>query len=139
MTTKEYQKKSTLSVFLSFFKPHRRLFALDMLCAFAVAAVDLLYPLVSRRALNELLPEKAYSAFFVVMGVVALAYILRSILYYVICLWGHTFGIRVEADIREALCRLDLPDWFPGWLEQVKYLFPKGHCAAFLLVDALQA
>ena len=103
MTTKEYQKKSTLSVFLSFFKPHRRLFALDMLCAFAVAAVDLLYPLVSRRALNELLPEKAYSAFFVVMGVVALAYILRSILYYVICLWGHTFGIRVEADIRETL------------------------------------
>lgn len=103
MTTKEYQKKSTLSVFLSFFKPHRRLFVLDMLCAFAVAAVDLLYPLVSRRALNELLPEKAYSAFFVVMGVVALAYILRSILYYVICLWGHTFGIRVEADIRETL------------------------------------
>ncbi|MGM9557719.1 MAG: ABC transporter ATP-binding protein [Oscillospiraceae bacterium] len=103
MTTKEYQKKSTLSVFLSFFKPHRRLFALDMLCAFAVAAVDLLYPLVSRRALNELLPEKAYTAFFVVMGVVALAYILRSILYYVICLWGHTFGIRVEADIRETL------------------------------------
>ncbi len=103
MTTKEYRKRSTLSVFLSFFKPHRRLFALDMLCAFAVAAVDLLYPLVSRRALNELLPEKAYTAFFVVMGVVTLAYILRSILYYVICLWGHTFGIRVEADIRETL------------------------------------
>ena len=103
MTTKEYRKRSTLSVFLSFFKPHRRLFALDMLCAFAVAAVDLLYPLVSRRALNELLPEKAYTAFFVVMGVVALAYILRSFLYYVICLWGHTFGIRVEADIRETL------------------------------------
>ena len=45
----------------------------------------------------------------------------------------------IPADIREALCRLDLPDWFPGWLEQVKYHFPKGHCAAFLLVDALQA
>ena len=103
MTTKDYQKKSTLSVFLSFFKPHRKLFALDMLCAFAVAAVDLLYPLISRKAMNELLPDKAYTAFFIVMGVVALAYVLRSLLYYVICLWGHTFGIRVEADIRETL------------------------------------
>ena len=48
-----------------------------------------------------------------------------------------TYG-EIAADY-EALCRLGLPDWFPGWLEQVKYLFPKGHCAAFLLVDALQA
>ena len=103
MTTKNYQKKSTLSVFLSFFRPHRKLFALDMLCAFAVAAVDLLYPLVSRKAMYDLLPDKAYTAFFIVMGVVTLAYVIRSLLYYVICLWGHTFGIRVEADIRETL------------------------------------
>ena len=103
MTTKNYQKKSTLSVFLSFFRPHRKLFALDMLCAFAVAAVDLLYPLISRKAMYDLLPDKAYTAFFIVMGVVTLAYVIRSLLYYVICLWGHTFGIRVEADIRETL------------------------------------
>ena len=103
MTTKNYQKKSTLSVFLSFFRPHRKLFALDMLCAFAVAAVDLIYPLVSRKAMYDLLPDKAYTAFFIVMGVVTLAYVIRSLLYYVICLWGHTFGIRVEADIRKTL------------------------------------
>ena len=103
MTTKNYQKKSTLSVFLSFFRPHWKLFALDMLCAFAVAAVDLIYPLVSRKAMYDLLPDKAYTAFFIVMGVVTLAYVIRSLLYYVICLWGHTFGIRVEADIRETL------------------------------------
>ena len=38
-----------------------------------------------------------------VMGIVVLAYVIRSLLYYVITYWGHTFGIRVEADIREAL------------------------------------
>ena len=90
-------------MFLSFFRPHWKLFALDMLCAFAVAAVDLIYPLVSRKAMYDLLPDKAYTAFFIVMGVVTLAYVIRSLLYYVICLWGHTFGIRVEADIRETL------------------------------------
>ena len=103
MTTKEYQSKGMLAVFLSFFKPHRKLFLLDMLCAFLVAAIDLAYPIVSRKALNELLPDQAYRTFFIVMGVVVLAYLLRAFLYYIICLWGHTFGIRVEADIREAL------------------------------------
>lgn len=103
MTTKDYQNKSAISIFLSFFKPHRKLFILDMVCALLVSLIDLAYPLVSRTALYELLPQSAYGAFFTVMGVVVVAYIVRSVLYYVITYWGHTFGIRVEADIREAL------------------------------------
>ena len=31
------------------------------------------------------------------------AFLLRSILYYIVTCWGHTFGIRVEADIRRDL------------------------------------
>ena len=103
MTTQDYQKKGSISVFLHFFKPHWKLFALDMGCALLVALVDLAYPLISRRAMYELLPEQAYTTFFTVMGIVVAAYLIRSLLYYVICFWGHTFGIRVEADIREAL------------------------------------
>ena len=103
MTTKEYQKKSSFSIFLSFFKPHRKLFILDMICALLVSLVDLAYPLVSRTALYDLLPTHEYRTFFVIMGVVVLAYVLRSVLYFIITYWGHTFGIRVEADIREAL------------------------------------
>lgn len=37
------------------------------------------------------------------MLVVVAAYALRALLYFVITYWGHTFGIRVEADIRAAL------------------------------------
>ena len=103
MTTKDYQEKGLLSVFLHFFKPHWKLFALDMICALLVALVDLAYPLISRKAMYEMLPDQAYGTFFLVMGIVVAAYLIRSVLYYVICLWGHTFGIRVEADIREAL------------------------------------
>ena len=103
MTTRDYQRKSTLRIFLHFFKRHRRLFALDMLCALIVALIDLAYPLISRWCMTSLLPQRAFTAFFTVMAVVVVAYIARSLLYYVICYWGHTFGIRVEADIREAL------------------------------------
>ena len=103
MNTKFYQEHGLLRIFLSYFKPHRKLFAMDMLCALLVAAVDLAFPLVSRTAMNDLLPQAAYRTFFIVMGVMALAYLLRAVLYYVICYWGHTFGIRVEADIRRDL------------------------------------
>ncbi|MBQ1265080.1 MAG: ABC transporter ATP-binding protein [Oscillospiraceae bacterium] len=103
MTTKDYQKKNLLSIFINFFKPHRKLFYLDMFCALMVAGIDLAYPLISRTALNNLLPNQAYSAFFAVMGVVVAAYLLRSVLYYIITYWGHTFSVRVEADVREAL------------------------------------
>ena len=39
------------------------------------------------------------------MAVVVAAYVLRSALYFVVAYWGHTFGIRVEADIRRDLYR----------------------------------
>ena len=103
MNTEFYQKHSLLRIFLSYFKPHRKLFAMDMFCAMLVAVVDLAFPLVSRTAMNDLLPHEAYGAFFAVMGAMAVAYLIRAVLYYIICYWGHTFGIRVEADIRRDL------------------------------------
>lgn len=103
MTTKDYQARSPLRIFLSYFKPHRRLFALDMTCAFLIALIDLAFPLVSRQALYTWLPEKQFRVFFIVMAAVVVAYVLRSGLYFVVAYWGHTFGIRVEADIRRDL------------------------------------
>ena len=49
MTTKDYQQKGMFSIFLSFFKPHRGLFFLDMVCALFVALVDLSYPVIGIR------------------------------------------------------------------------------------------
>ena len=103
MTTKDYQTRSPLRIFLSYFKPHRRLFALDMTCAFLIALIDLAFPLVSRQAMYTWLPEKQFRVFFIVMAIVVAAYVLRSGLYFVVAYWGHTFGIRVEADIRRDL------------------------------------
>mgnify|MGYP001739324429 FL=1 len=86
-----------------YFKPHRKIFALDMFCAIMIAFIDLAFPLVSRTAMYDLLPKSKYETFFVVMAIVAVAYVLRSICYYIMTYWGHTFGIRVETDIRADL------------------------------------
>ena len=95
MTTKDYQTRSPLRIFLSYFKPHRRLFALDLSCAFLIACIDLAFPLVSRAAMYTWLPQRQFRVFFIVMAVVVAAYVLRSALYFVVAYWGHTFGIRV--------------------------------------------
>ena len=105
MTTKEYQKKSPLLIFLSYFKNHKKLFAVDVLCAVGIAAIDLLFPLVTRSALYDMLPNQLYKTFFTVMSIVVVCYVLRAFLNYIVAYYGHTFGIRVEADIRRDLFR----------------------------------
>ena len=105
MTTQEFRQRSALRIFLSYFRPHRRLFIMDLACALLISLIDLAFPAVSRWCMYELLPESAYLTFFAVMAVVLAAFLLRSLLQYVICYWGHTFGILVEADIRHDLFR----------------------------------
>ena len=105
MTTREFQQKSSLQIFLSYFGPHRKLFIMDLCCALMISLIDLAFPAVSRWCMYELLPKSAYQTFFAVMAVVFMAFALRAVLTYVICYWGHTFGILVEADIRRDLFR----------------------------------
>ena len=90
---------------LRYFKPHMKLFLLDMACAVTASAIDLAFPLVSRYAMYTLLPDRLFGAFFALMAAVVLFYVLRSVCYYVMTFWGHTFGIRVETDIRADLYR----------------------------------
>ena len=87
----------------SYFIPHRRLFLLDMFCAVMVAVIDLAFPLVSRYAMYQMLPNQLYRAFFTVMLVMALCYVLRYVFQFTMIYWGHTFGARVETDIRTSL------------------------------------
>ena len=105
MTTKDYQRKSPLMIFLNYFKNHKGLFAVDVMCAVGIAAIDLLFPLVTRKALYTWLPDQLYRTFFTVMIAVVCCYVLRSFLQFIVAYFGHTFGIRVEADISRDLFR----------------------------------
>ena len=103
MTTRDFQTKGTLAIFFSYFKPHKKLFLMDITCAFLMSMIDLAFPYASRKCMYDLLPNNLYGAFFAVMAIFLAAYVLRAGLQYIVCYWGHTFGIRVEADIRRDL------------------------------------
>ena len=105
MTTRDYQRKRPLQIFLSYFAAHKQLFALDIGCAVCIALIDLSFPLVTRQALYDFLPNEKFRVFFTVMLVAAAFYVLRAGLNFIVCYFGHTFGIRVEAYIRRDLFR----------------------------------
>ena len=96
-------RRGYIPIFLSYYKPHLGLFILDMCCALGIALVDLAFPAVSREALNTLLPQNMFSAFFAVMAILLAAYALRSAMYFIVTYWGHMMGVRIEADIRRDL------------------------------------
>lgn len=94
-----------IKTLIRYFKPHRKLFFLDMVCAVLASLIELSFPVISRKAMYDMLPNKAFQTFFTVMTIIAVAYLLRALCYYVMTYWGHTFGIRVETDMRADLFR----------------------------------
>ena len=95
--------EANLKIFLRYLSRHKTLFFLDMSCAVLVAVIDLVFPYASRSAMNALLPQKLFGAFFAVMAVLVLSYVLKSVLYYVITVLGHKMGVLTEADMRRDL------------------------------------
>lgn len=91
--------------FIAYYKPHKKLFALDMLCAFAVAVCDLFYPLIARNIINEYVPNKQLRLLLLWAGVLLAIYITKACLNYVIQYWGHIVGVRIQGDMRRDMFR----------------------------------
>ena len=92
-----------LRIFLAYIALHKRLFFIDISCAAAVSAIDLIFPYASRVAMNRYLPQRLYTTFFTVMALLILAYVGKSALYYLITVLGHKMGVLTEADMRRDL------------------------------------
>ena len=97
--------KSALRVFMSYYRPHARLFALDLFMALVGVGAELVFPYATRSAIQTLLPAQRYRAFFTVMAILLGAYVLRAVTVYIVTVYGHELGVRVEADMREDIFR----------------------------------
>lgn len=93
--------------FARYYKPHIGLFLLDIGCATLVAAVDVAFPLLTNYLLKKLFPEIEQTGahnlivlFAILIAAIFAAYILRTVMLYIVNYWGHLFGVRVEADMR---------------------------------------
>lgn len=96
---KNYNDKP-LKIFMSYIAGHKKIFYFDMFCAFMVSFIDLVFPYVSKKAMNTYLPEKMFKTFFIVMGILLLAFIIKAGFFYFITVVGHRMGVLVESDMR---------------------------------------
>ena len=46
--------------FISFYKPYKVLFTLDLIVAFIASLCDLVYPMMTRELVNDSIPNKRY-------------------------------------------------------------------------------
>lgn len=92
-----------LKIMFGYFRPHRKIFIADMLCALMIAVIDLVFPMVSRYSMYTLLPAMKYRVFFVLMAIMGVSFLMRAIFYYFMTYIGHTFGVTIETDIRAGL------------------------------------
>ena len=92
-----------LKRFLSYYKPHKKLFALDMGASLLVALIGIVYPVVTRAMLNDLIPNRKYELIvYAGVGVLTL-YFIRMLLNYFIQYQGHMMGVRMQAQMRSDL------------------------------------
>ena len=89
--------------FIRYYKNHLGLFILDMICATLVAAIDLVFPLVTSLMTKNYIPNKMIDKVFLVGGCLLALYLFRLVLQYVISYWGHMMGTLIEKDMREDL------------------------------------
>ena len=107
-----------LKRFLKYYKPHKFIFAMDMLASLLVALIGLVYPIVTRNMLNDFIPNKKYDL-VILFGVILLTlYAVRMLLNYFIQYYGHVMGVRMQAQMRS--------DMFEH-LEKLPYSFYDNH------------
>jgi len=90
-----------LKKFVSYYKPHKMLFALDMFFALLLSIFDLVFPVFTRRLINEVIPEGNMRVLFNWSIIMFLIIFLRYISQYIVSYYGHLLGVRIERDMRK--------------------------------------
>ena len=89
--------------FIKYYKPHKALFVMDLAAAFSMAGIDLLFPMFSRKFVNDLIPNGNVSLMITLSAIVFLLYLVKVGLNYIMGYWGHVLGSRIEFDMRRDL------------------------------------
>lgn len=112
------QKKHLLKRFMKYYRPHRTLFFADMTATVFLALIGIVYPIVTRLMLNDLIPNRNYKM-VVTCGVALLSlYVIKMLLNYFVQYYGHVMGVRMQAQMRS--------DMF-NHLEKLPFSFYDNH------------
>ncbi len=89
-----------LKRFIVYYKPHKKIFILDMMCSFFVALIGMGYPIITRYMLNDFIPNKKLDLVIICGISLFIIYLIRMFLRYFIQFYGHIMGVRMQAQMR---------------------------------------
>lgn len=92
-----------LKRFFSYYKPYKKLFILDFGCAILAAILELSFPVVVNRVIDDLLPSENWTLIVTVSLSLLFLYIVNTSLQYVVVYFGHKLGVNIETDMRREL------------------------------------
>ncbi|MGL4345795.1 MAG: ABC transporter ATP-binding protein [Cellulosilyticaceae bacterium] len=89
--------------FISFYKPYKKLFILDLLVAFIASACGLVYPMLTQQLIDQSIPKKDIEMIFRFAVILIVIYLVKLGCNYFMQYWGHVVGVRMQADMRRQL------------------------------------
>ena len=89
-----------LKRFISYYKPYRLLFAIDMAAAVIIAACNLVYPSVVKNIINKFVFDETPKMMLIFAGVLFGIYVIKAACTYVVSYHGHLMGIKLQRDMR---------------------------------------
>lgn len=92
-----------LKRFISYYKPHRKMLALDMLASLLISLIGMVYPIVTNKMLNVYIPEKMYSTIVFAGLLVLVLYFIRMLMRYFVQYYGHLIGVKMQSRMRQDL------------------------------------
>ena len=90
-----------LKEFIKYYKPHKKLFTLDMGTAMVLALCGIIVPAITYKVFNVYLKNRELEMIIISMGVWCLLIMIQTISDYANIKWGHVLGVRMEADMRK--------------------------------------
>ncbi len=94
-----------LKEFVQYYKPYKKLFILDMICAFSASMCNLLYPIMTRNIMDDIIPNKKIDLLFIFAAILIVIFIAKAGFNYFMQYWGHVVGVRMQADMRSVVFR----------------------------------
>jgi ATP-binding cassette subfamily B protein len=86
--------------FFAYYRPHRKLFALDFSCAVIAGLLELGFPLAVRLFVDRLLPSGEWGLIAFAAAALLGIYLLNTGLMAIVTYWGHMLGINIETEMR---------------------------------------
>ena len=90
-----------LKRFISYYRPYKKMLALDMLTALFISIIGMVYPIVTNKMLNSYITNKMYTTIIIAGSIVLALYIVRMLLRYFVQYYGHIIGVRMQSDMRK--------------------------------------